>query len=143
MPLLALFRHGPEVSHRSTSHTLFQGGIVNKTAKLAAVLTLSMLFFATIALAQTDPGVQAGNRGTGVALPSVLANDNPGILAFFQDGLARFQEVDTGSNGRGPRFNSTSCSSCHAQPAIGGTGPALNPQFQFTSNGVAPRDTTP
>jgi len=102
-----------------------------------------MLFLAGIALAQTDPGVQSGNRGTGAALSSVLANDNPGILAFFNDGLARFQEVDTTANGLGPRFNSNSCSSCHSQPAIGGTGPAANPQFSFTSNGVAPRDTTP
>ena len=45
--------------------------------------------------------------------------------------------------GLGPRFNSNQCSSCHAQPAIGGTGPATNPQFLFTSNGVAPGNTTP
>src|ERR1700704_6986873 len=80
-----------------------------------------------MALAQTDPGVQSGNRGTGAALSSVLANDNPGILAFFNDGLARFQEVESVSNGAnnglGPRFNSNSCSSCHAQPAVGGTSP--------------------
>src|SRR5258708_7137826 len=89
-----------------------------------------------MALAQTDPGVQAGNRGTGAALASVLANDNPGILTFFNDGLDRFQEVEAvAGNGLGPRFNSNSCSSCHAQPAIGGTGSAVNPQFQFTSNG--------
>ena len=113
-----------------------------KTAKLASI-TLAVLFLAGMALAQTDPGVQAGNRGTGAALSSVLANDNPGILAFFNDGLARFQEVDTAANGLGPRFNSNSCSSCHSQPAIGGTGPAANPQASFTSNGVAPRDTTP
>ncbi len=29
----------------------------------------------------------------------------------------------------GPRFNSNSCSSCHAQPGIGGTSPAVNPQI--------------
>jgi CxxC motif-containing protein (DUF1111 family) len=95
-------------------------------------------------LAQTDPGVQSGSRGTGAALSSVLADDNAGILAFFNDGLGRFQEVDTvSSNGLGPRFNSNSCSSCHAQPAIGGSGPASNPQAQFTTNGVAPKDKTP
>jgi len=100
-----------------------------------------MLYLAGTAYAQTDPGVQSGNRGTGAALSSVLANDNPGILAFFNDGLARFQEVESVSNGAnnglGPRFNSNSCSSCHAQPAVGGTGPATNPQFQFTSNVLA------
>jgi CxxC motif-containing protein (DUF1111 family) len=95
----------------------------------------------------TDPGVQAASRGTGAALPSVLVNDNPGILAFFLDGQARFQDVESvsgsTSNGLGPRFNSTSCVSCHGQPAIGGTGAAINPQFQFTSDGVAPADDTP
>ncbi len=118
-----------------------------KTAKLALVLTLGMLFLGGMAFAQTDPGVQSGNRGTGAALPSVLANDKAGILAFFTDGQARFQEVESVSgganNGLGPRFNSNSCSSCHAQPAVGGTGAAVNPQFQFTSNGVAPGNTTP
>ena len=60
---------------------------------------------------------------------------------------ARFQEIESVSgganNGLGPRFNSNSCSSCHAQPAIGGSGPASNPQAQFISSGVAPKDTMP
>jgi len=119
---------------------------VTKVARLISVSMLAV-FLAGLALAQTDPGVQSGNRGTGAALPSVLANDNPGILAFFNDGLARFQEVESVSggtnNGLGPRFNSNQCSSCHTQPAVGGTGAAVNPQFLFTSNGVAPGSTTP
>ena len=112
---------------------------MTKIVRLTSVSTL--VFLAGLAFSQTDPGVQSGNRGTGAALPSVLANDNPGILAFFNDGLSRFQEVEVVSgganNGLGPRFNSNQCSSCHAQPAIGGTGAAVNPQFQFTSDGVA------
>src|SRR5579864_2744885 len=116
---------------------------------MSASAFVATLLAAHAAFAQKDPGVQAANRGTGAALPSVLANDNPGILAFFQDGQARFQAVEsvsnspTGNNGLGPRFNSNSCVSCHAQPAAGGSGPAANPQFKFTSTGVAPRDTTP
>jgi CxxC motif-containing protein (DUF1111 family) len=120
---------------------------VIKIARLASSFTLAVLLLSGAAFAQTDPGVQSGNRGTGTALPSVLSNSPSGILAFFTDGQARFQEVESVSgganNGLGPRFNSNSCSSCHAQPAIGGTGPAVNPQFRFTSDGVAPRDTTP
>jgi CxxC motif-containing protein (DUF1111 family) len=122
---------------------------VIKTGKLPSVLTLTLLFFAGMAFAQTDPGVQSGNRGTGAALPSVLANSPSGILAFFQDGQSRFQDVESvsnnpnGNNGLGPRFNSNQCSSCHAQPAVGGTGVATNPQFLFASNGVAPGSTTP
>jgi CxxC motif-containing protein (DUF1111 family) len=118
-----------------------------KTARLVSVLTLAVLFLAGTAFAQTDPGVQSGSRGTGAALSSVLSNSPSGILAFFTDGQARFQEIETVSNsanvGLGPRFNSNSCSSCHAQPALGGTGAATNPQFLFTSNGVAPGNTMP
>jgi CxxC motif-containing protein (DUF1111 family) len=120
---------------------------VIKTARFTSVLTLAVLFLAGMALTQTDPGVQSGNRGTGAALSSVLSNSPSGILAFFTDGQARFQEVESVSgganNGLGPRFNSNSCVSCHAQPAIGGTGPATNPEFQFPSSGVAPGNTVP
>jgi hypothetical protein len=81
----------------------------------------------------------------------VAQNSPAGILAFFTDGLNRFQEIEDVSNapsgdfgnGLGPRFNSNQCSSCHAQPAIGGSGTAVNPQFSFTTNGVAPGNTRP
>jgi CxxC motif-containing protein (DUF1111 family) len=111
-------------------------------ARFTSILVLATLFLAGIAFTQTDPGVQSGNRGTGAALPSVLANDNPGILAFFNDGLKRFQDVEsvsnspTGNNGLGPRFNFNQCSGCHAQPAVGGSGAANNPQFQVINNGI-------
>src|SRR5579859_2164870 len=114
---------------------------------LACGWILIALFLAGIAFAQTDPGVQSGNRGTGAALSSVLSNSPSGILAFFNDGLARFQDVESVSgganNGLGPRFNSNSCSSCHAQPGVGGSGAANNPQATFISTGVAPKDAMP
>jgi CxxC motif-containing protein (DUF1111 family) len=116
---------------------------VSKT-KLASAL--AVLYVTAAVSAQTDPGVQAANRGTGVTIINP-ANDPNGFTAFFQDGQNRFQEVETVSNsanvGLGPRFNSNQCSSCHAQPAIGGSGAAVNPQFQFISNGVAPGSTMP
>jgi CxxC motif-containing protein (DUF1111 family) len=96
----------------------------------------------------TDPGVQTNNRGTGATI--INPNNDPnGFTAFFNDGLTRMQAVEsvshspTGNNGLGPRFNSNSCSSCHAQPAVGGSGAAVNPQFKFATNGVAPGNTTP
>jgi len=107
---------------------------VSKRARFATVIA-SAVIFAGVAMAQQDPGVQTGNRGVGA---SIIGSDDPnGFTAFFNDGLARMQEVETvsvGANvGLGPRFNSNSCSSCHAQPAVGGTGPATNPQFTFTT----------
>jgi CxxC motif-containing protein (DUF1111 family) len=125
---------------------MLQGNVVITTGKFASVLALGMLFLAGMAFAQTDPGVQSGNRGTGGSIINP-ANDPNGFYVFFQDGLTRFQEVEAVSNatnvGLGPRFNSNSCSSCHAQPAFGGTGAAVNPQFSFAGSAVAPKDSTP
>lgn len=75
----------------------------------------------------TDPGVRGGVPGAGTPLPGLTADEN----AFFQDGLARFQDIETvtgGNNtGLGPRFNSNQCFSCHSQPGPGGSSPAQNP----------------
>ena len=53
------------------------------TSRFASIFTLAVLFLTGAAFAQTDPGVQSGNRGTGAALSSVLSNSPSGILAFF------------------------------------------------------------
>lgn len=89
--------------------------------------------------AQTDPGVRGGPAGAGGPLASVAANNPANILAFFQAGQAEFAAVNdvqgtiTGDAGLGPRFNSRACGSCHAQPALGGTAPAVNPQIADAS----------
>ena len=117
--------------------------------KLALVTTLTVPFSIGMARSQAvDPGVQSANRGTGGSIIN-LAQDPNGFAAFFEDGLVRFQNVESVSNstntniGLGPRFNSNSCSSCHAQPSIGGSGSAANPQANFISDGVAPNDALP
>jgi CxxC motif-containing protein (DUF1111 family) len=90
----------------------------------------------------TDPGVRAGSVNVGLPFSSLSTNQ----LAFFQDGQTRFQQMDQVANGLGPSFNSNSCSSCHAQPAAGGTSPATaqypnigpNPQIEAgMANGAA------
>src|SRR5262249_53011037 len=49
-----------------------------------------------------------------------------------------FNERETVAGvGLGPRFNLDSCGGCHAQPAAGGSSPAVNPQFTVISSGVA------
>jgi CxxC motif-containing protein (DUF1111 family) len=85
----------------------------------------------------SDPGPRSGPPGAGGTFP-VLDNTNPAAnqadLSFFAQVFARFQEVDSVSgiiengSGLGPGFNSNSCAACHAQPAIGGSSPAKNPQ---------------
>jgi CxxC motif-containing protein (DUF1111 family) len=80
-----------------------------------------------------DPGVRTGNPGAGQPLSTLTSAEVP----FFQDGQARFVQIDsvTGTAagepgvGLGPTFNSNSCSSCHSQPAAGGSSPSQNPQI--------------
>jgi CxxC motif-containing protein (DUF1111 family) len=73
-----------------------------------------------------DPGVRSGSPGAGGALPGLSQNE----LNFFNAAKNVFTEVDSVSNGLGPRFNLDSCSGCHAQPSVGGSSPATNPQVQ-------------
>jgi CxxC motif-containing protein (DUF1111 family) len=78
-----------------------------------------------------DPGPRAGAANSG----GPLAGLSVAQLAAFIDGKNRFQEVEAVMpNGLGPRFNSNSCSSCHAQPAIGGSSPQNNPQMAFANS---------
>jgi CxxC motif-containing protein (DUF1111 family) len=115
---------------------------------LCALAFLAGLFLPGVILAQTDPGVRGGAiNGQPAATPTnplpldSVANNTPaGSLEFFQNGLSRFQDVEVVSgganNGLGPRFNLNQCSGCHSQPAVGGSGPASNLQFQVIANGV-------
>ena len=79
--------------------------------------------------AVTDPGVRGGTPGAGQPLPGLTA----GQLDYFNQGLDAFEEAifvqnppPGGDAGLGPRFNSDSCVSCHAAPAVGGSSPAAN-----------------
>ena len=102
-------------------------------------------YFACKAFAQTssaalrpqDPGVRGGPAGAGGPLSGLGTAE----LNFFNAALARFREVDSVSgtindapagtqngSGLGPSFNMNSCAGCHAQPAVGGSSPKINPQ---------------
>jgi CxxC motif-containing protein (DUF1111 family) len=93
-----------------------------------AVLAASTLLSGS-ALTQTftgprDPGVRGGAAGAGGALPDLTAAQ----AAFFEVGKDDFAEAEGVGDGLGPRFNLDGCGGCHAQPATGGTSPAVNPQ---------------
>jgi CxxC motif-containing protein (DUF1111 family) len=100
---------------------------------------IAALLVAGAAYAQVvDPGVRT-STGVNAGQPLASVSANPNDLAFFNAGLATFNEHETvtGSNaGLGPRFNLDSCGGCHSQPAAGGSSPATNPQSQLIANGV-------
>lgn len=84
-----------------------------------------------------DPGVRGGPAGAGGPLKGLSADET----AFFEDGQARFADIEAvtkgSNNGLGPRFNSNQCLSCHSQPAPGGTSPSQNPLIAVaTLNGA-------
>jgi CxxC motif-containing protein (DUF1111 family) len=104
---------------------------------VAAALTSSAVTPSQAATAPVDPGVRGGAPGAGTALNGLSTDET----AFFQDGLTRFVEKESvtggNNNGLGPRFNSNSCQSCHAQPGVGGSSPAANPSIAVaTLNGA-------
>jgi CxxC motif-containing protein (DUF1111 family) len=91
---------------------------------VAAIALLAVTGFG-----QIDPGPRAGSSAAGGPLSGLA----PDLMAAFQKGLDKFQEVEMVSDGLGPRFNSDQCSSCHAHPAIGGSSPHSNPQIHFAN----------
>jgi CxxC motif-containing protein (DUF1111 family) len=109
---------------------------MNANRFTTACKTLGLLFCATVAgisaqARPTDPGLSTTTTN---AAPAPLTGTTSDEIEFFNDGLARFVAVETvaGStttqgSGLGARFNSDQCSSCHSQPTIGGSSPALNP----------------
>ncbi len=107
------------------------------TARHGCTYLAASLLIASCAFAQTDPGVRGGTAGAGGAIPGLNATQ----LAAFNAAKDTFQEVDSvlgtipgeAGVGLGPSFNMNSCSGCHAQPAVGGTSPFVNPQVRVAT----------
>lgn len=113
----------------------------------AAIMAIA---FASLCLAQKDPGVRGGPPGAGGPMPGLSPNE----LALFIEGKLRTTQLEsvcdtcsdvtlgsdtgqdpnlatlTNSSGLGARFNGDQCSVCHQQPSIGGSGGFLTPNPQ-------------
>src|SRR5260221_115969 len=118
-----------------------------RLAQRAAIMALS---FASLGLAQKDPGVRGGLPGGGGPVAGLTLNE----LALFNEGKKRTTQLEsvcdncsdvtlgadtgqdpnlatlTNSSGLGARYNGDQCSVCHQQPAIGGSGGFLVPNPQ-------------
>src|ERR1700689_1514416 len=106
-----------------------QWHVASKYKAVLSVGALLGLSCAGVMIAQsvaTDPGVRAGSVDSGQPLDSIATT--PGGSDFFINGQGRFEQVEAvrggSSIGLGPRYNSNQCSSCHSQPAIGGSSPS-------------------
>lgn len=68
------------------------------------------------------------------ALPGLtrdeLAIFDKGLDAFSEENSVLGEEPGAPDAGLGPRFNGTSCVSCHGHPFAGGTSPEINPQIE-------------
>jgi CxxC motif-containing protein (DUF1111 family) len=90
-----------------------------------------------------DPGVRTGGAGAGGMLPN-LSNLEQQVFGIGKEAFEEVASVqgtlpDTEA-GLGPRFNLDSCAGCHAQPATGGSSPALNPQVDVAKKAGAVND---
>jgi CxxC motif-containing protein (DUF1111 family) len=119
----------------------------------ALVFLLTFTFAVQSQNRAIDPGVRGGTVDSGQPLDLTGV---PGGSDFFNDGQKRFKDVEAvqgGPNiGLGPRYNSNSCSSCHAQPSVGGSSPSTsdfpnigpNPQTLVANlNGQTNQNTIP
>jgi mono/diheme cytochrome c family protein len=77
----------------------------------------------------SDPGVRGDPAGAGGPIAGLVGTQGQ----LFADGLDAFSDEDVVAEGLGPRMNLDSCAGCHAQPAVGGTSPFVNPQVDFAS----------
>jgi CxxC motif-containing protein (DUF1111 family) len=105
-----------------------------KLAFAIAVVLGSTLLQTQIVSSQTisaararDPGVRGGAPGAGNPLTGLTANE----LITFTAGKLDFAELEEVADGLGPTMNLDGCGGCHAQPSVGGSSPAVNPQVAF------------
>src|SRR5262249_27777340 len=124
-------------TEKETDMTSFEWNRISGWLRIVSIAGL-LAFFSQTVLAQTDPGPRGGAAGAGARVAGLTVKEGK----FFDSGLDAFTEVAsvTGSvpgteEGLGPRFNLNSCGGCHAQPAVGGTSPAHNPQVDVAPPG--------
>jgi len=103
---------------------------INATLAVAGVGLLVLQFHAAAQVRQAkDPGPRGGAPGAGHPLPGLSDAENE----YFNSAKDEFNTAEEVDEGLGPRMNLDSCGGCHAQPEVGGSSPALNPQAAFAS----------
>src|SRR5476649_2166537 len=81
-------------------------------------------------------------RAYAAAAGAPLAGLAPDEQSYFAAALGAFVTPEGLGDGLGPRFNLDSCAGCHAQPSVGGSSPAINPEVAIAS-AYGARNTVP
>jgi CxxC motif-containing protein (DUF1111 family) len=95
----------------------------------ALVLAFALITVSFASQGAKDPGPRSGPAAAGGAT-GYYPTLNAAEQAAFANGISQFIEdepvsdVPQGNGGLGPGFNSTSCGSCHSQPATLGSSPS-------------------
>jgi CxxC motif-containing protein (DUF1111 family) len=90
---------------------------------LKIILSLTFICLGWTCEAAEDPGIRNdGINGAGPPIAGLTTDEN----ALWTNGRLEFRRTEGITTGLGPRMNSDSCSSCHIQPAVGGTSPPTN-----------------
>ncbi len=118
--------------------------MVGKTLLAAALVGLLATMLANAQSGAKDPGVRTGKFAgqSFYQLNPALVNDTQSTnINFDFPGFKNvFFEVNNSAvnpDGLGPGYSTDGCSVCHAQPAIGGSSPAVNPLFtMYNLNGA-------
>ncbi len=112
----------------------------SKAAKHAPLAALRSNVVRPPAATAVDPGPRPLPASAGKFISTLSGNEQqiePSITTEFN----RVHDVVVTSptdGGLGPRFNSNSCASCHAYPAVGGSSPPSNPLFSvYQKNGAS------
>jgi CxxC motif-containing protein (DUF1111 family) len=114
--------------------------VVGRSKVFSFISLLALTLASGIALeAQSDPGARGGSVGAGTPIAGLTAGET---YFFVNVATPSFNEVESVAQGLGPRFNLDSCAGCHAQPAVGGSSPATNPQFTRAAT-MAPGNSIP
>jgi CxxC motif-containing protein (DUF1111 family) len=98
-------------------------------AVVSVLLLVGLVGRSHAAFRASDPGVRGGAPGAGGPIAPLTARE----FEFFTAGKTEFEGAEDVGDGLGPRMNLDSCGGCHAQPATGGTSPAVNPQVAFAT----------
>src|SRR5262249_38287243 len=125
--------HREPTSSRSL-HTQEGGSLRTKLAiaivTIGVVLGATPLLQAQLGFRAKDPGPRKGPAGAGGPISGLTGNEPD----MFTTGRGEFMEEEAVKEGVGPRFNFVSCAGCHAEPAVGGSSPPVNPLYRVTGN---------